>query len=340
VVSVFQHCDYGGWEVELGVGEYTAAALAELGVSDNNVSSLTVSPGYEAVLFEGDDFSGESITVTADTSCTVALDFNDLTSSIRIQEATGGGTGGSTGTGGGSGSGGSDNTGVGPTSCQPEFETVCKPQINFDNQQSNGGGALFDELFPDIENTMQDVACTVCSILYRNAAEVPQNRRYTTINLTIDNHDGVAYASGNSITISAQHLKNYTDPAKAYTEYRGVMTHETVHLYQNYGNGGTGEGMADCVRIRVGLYEPGRCNPGGSWKDAYTTSGCFYSWLTGPSSYHANSHPAADENLPYKLNAALAGTNGDAAYTAVSNVLQATFGQNADALWTQYQNDL
>ena len=44
-------------------------------------------------------------------------------------------------------------------------------------------------------------------------------------------------------------------------------------------------------------------------------------------------------NLPYKLNKVLAGTSGDAAFTAVDNLLQQqTFGKNADTLWTQYQD--
>lgn len=259
--------------------------------------------------------------------------------------AGGTGSGGAEGPGsGGTGSGGSPGTGgtdsQGPVSCQPAFETACKPDINFDNQHANGGGALFNQLFPDIVSEMKDVACTVCSILYRSPDEIPQNRRHETINLTIDAHDGVAYASGNSITISVNHLQNYTNPDSAAVEFRGVLVHETAHLYQNYGNGGTGEGMADCVRLRVGLYPQGRCNPGGSWRDAYTTSGCFYSWLTGPSSYHAIAHPNSDPDLPYKINAALAGTSGEGAYTAASNLLETSFGQNVDTLWTQYQSDL
>lgn len=332
--DLFEHCDYGGYGVELSLGDYTTADLVALGALDNDVSSVQVSPGYEVVLFGEDGFSGSSVTITSDTSCTVALSFNDLTSSVRVQAASGG-------TGGNAGTGGSDNLGEeGVTSCQPAFETACKPNIVFDNQHAEGGGALFDELFPDIESEMKDIACTVCSILYRSPDEIPQNKRHSTINLTIDAHDGVAYASGNSITISVNHLQNYTNPSSAFIEFRGVMVHETAHLYQHYGNGGTGEGMADNVRIRVGLYSPGRCNPGGSWRDAYTTSGCFYSWLTGPSSYHENHHPSADPNLPYAINGVLAGTSGEGAYTAVANLLLATFGQDVDALWTAYQNDL
>lgn len=340
VADIFQHCDFGGWGVELELGDYTTADLVALGATDNNVSSVQVSPGYEVILFDGNNFTGNSLTLTSDTACTVSQSFNDITSSIRVQEA-GNGSGGATSTGGSSGSGGSDGIGgVGPTSCQPAFETACKPDINFNNQHSDGGGALFDDLFPDFETAMKDITCTVCSILYRDPDEIPQNKRHSTVNVTIDAHDGVAYASGNSITISVNHLQNFNNPDSAYVEYRGVLVHETAHLYQHYGNGGTGEGMADAVRIRVGLYPQGRCNVGGSWRDAYTTSGCFYSWLTGPSVYHSIAYESYDANLPYKINATLSGTSGEGAYTAVSNLLQSTFGQSVEDLWDLYQADL
>jgi hypothetical protein len=272
-------------------------------------------------------------------SCVTDVGFNDLTSSIRVQ-AAGNGSGGMTSSGG-SGSGGMSSTGdPGITTCQPAFETACKPNINFTNPWAATDAAHFNALFPDIESEMKDVACTVCSMLYRTPEEIPESRRHTTINLTIKDISPPAHAFGNTIEIDIDHVKNYTNPDSAYVEFRGVMVHETAHLYQHYGNGGTGEGMADCVRVQIGLYGPNRCNPGGTWKDAYTTSGCFYSWLTGPSAYHSNHHPSSDPNLPYKLNTALAGTSGEGAYTAVAGVLQATFGQNVDTLWTAYQNDL
>lgn len=339
VVSLFQHCDYGGWGIELQVGDYTTEELEALGALDDDASSVRVEPGFEVILFDEDDFTGSSVTITSDSACTVTLGFNDLASSVRVQ-AVSDGSGGNPGSGGSDGTGGSSDDAEGPISCQPAFETACKPSINFDNQHSEGGGALFDDLFPDVVSEMKDIACTVCSILYRDPEEIPQNRRHSTINLTIDAHDGVAYASGNSITMSVNHLDNYTNPDSAYVEYRGILVHETVHLYQHYGTGGTGEGMADAVRIRVGLYGPGRCNPGGTWRDAYTTSGCFYSWLTGPSSYHSIAHPMANPNLLYEINAALAGTSGEGAYTAVASLLQTTFGQDVETLWDLYQDDL
>jgi hypothetical protein len=119
----------------------------------------------------------------------------------------------------------------------------------------------------------------------------------------------------------------------------GVLQHETVHLYQNYGTGGTGEGLADLVRARTGYYPKSRFRKGeGTWRDAYTASGNFYSWLTGPCSYHSTFHPKNDLDLPYKINKALAGKSGNASFDAVAALLQATFGKGPDDLWIEYQN--
>jgi hypothetical protein len=114
----------------------------------------------------------------------------------------------------------------------------------------------------------------------------------------------------------------------------GVLQHESVHLYQNYGNSGTGEGLVDLVRVRKGYYRRSRWQAGGSWKDA----GFFYSWLTGPCAFHAETLPAHDLNLPYKLNKALANIKGDAAYSAVDDLLKQTFNRGADSLWQEYQD--
>ena len=75
-----------------------------------------------------------------------------------------------------------------------------------------------------------------------------------------------------------------------------------MHLYQNYGTGGTGEGLSDLVRARTGYYPKSRFRKGeGTWRDAYTASGNFYSWLTGPCSYHSTFHPKNDLDLPKAL---------------------------------------
>jgi len=272
----------------------------------------------------------------------------------------GSGTGGSSiGSGGaspddGGGSGGSivsptdasdaGGTGLGPfgiTSCQPKFAQACKPPIIFTNQDPTDKGKVFTDAVPDVTKAEQEIACTACSILYRDPSEIPSDKHPSQIKIVLDTHGGVAQAGGDQIQFDLNYIATFKgkSPDIVQQEMLGVLQHETVHLYQNYGNGGTGEGVADLVRARTGYYQKSRFRKGeGTWKDAYTASGNFYSWLTGPCSYHSTFYPQHDLDLPYKLNKALAGKSGDDAYTAVSSLLQATFGKGPDELWIVYQN--
>jgi hypothetical protein len=86
VVTLYQDCGFsGGWGIALPVGDYDTAALVAAGAKDDDASSLWVAPGYEAVLFDGDGFSGTSVTITGSDSCLTAQSFNDKLSSLRIR---------------------------------------------------------------------------------------------------------------------------------------------------------------------------------------------------------------------------------------------------------------
>lgn len=255
----------------------------------------------------------------------------------------GGSSSGSSAGGGGSGAGGSGGAlgmPYGVVSCQPAFEAACKPTIELMNGDPNGRGKVFTNAVPNVEATMKDIACTACSMLYRNPSEIPQNKHPSTIKLVLSEYDGVARAGGGTIEFGLNYISGYAGVSAEQTkrEMLGVLQHETVHLYQNYGDVGTGEGLADLVRARTGYYERSRWRKGGSWKNAYTDSGFFYSWLTGPCVFHSETRPVHDLDLPYKLNKVLANVDGDAAYVAVDALLQELFGKSADDLWTEYQN--
>ena len=67
VPEVFEHCNYDGASSTLGVGSYPNAAA--MGISDNSISSVKVPPGFTIQLFQGSNFQGESVTLTADEPC-------------------------------------------------------------------------------------------------------------------------------------------------------------------------------------------------------------------------------------------------------------------------------
>src|SRR5690606_32923851 len=91
--QVLQHCPYGGWHVNLPVGDYTQQDLEALGFRDNDASSLRVSRGYEIVLYEHNNFEGPSVTVDTHQSCLTGVNFNDKVSSLRVRKKPGGAEG-------------------------------------------------------------------------------------------------------------------------------------------------------------------------------------------------------------------------------------------------------
>ncbi len=94
-VTVYQDCDYGGYAVNLAPGNYDMAQLIALGVPNDDISSLKVSPGYEVILYQNINFSGDAYVFRNDFSCLVnlslngqPLNLNDWTTSLIVQPST------------------------------------------------------------------------------------------------------------------------------------------------------------------------------------------------------------------------------------------------------------
>jgi hypothetical protein len=84
VASVYKDCNYGGYVTALGVGNYTLSQLRDMGVLNDDISSLKVSSGYQVQLYWDDNFAGTILTLTADDGCLVDNSFNDKASSLRV----------------------------------------------------------------------------------------------------------------------------------------------------------------------------------------------------------------------------------------------------------------
>lgn len=91
VVSLYQHCNYGGYTASLGEGSYTLAQLNTLGIANDDISSLKVQAGYQIKMYNDNNFAGTTITKTADDSCLVDDGFNDLVSSVVVSKVSTGG---------------------------------------------------------------------------------------------------------------------------------------------------------------------------------------------------------------------------------------------------------
>jgi hypothetical protein len=91
VVQLFQHCNFGGWQANFPVGTFNTADIVARGGVNNDASSIKISPGFKATLFDGNTQTGRSIVLTANDACFVADSFNDLLSSLKVEAAGGGG---------------------------------------------------------------------------------------------------------------------------------------------------------------------------------------------------------------------------------------------------------
>ncbi len=83
-VTFYDDCNYQGIGAGLYAGNFTLADLVLKGIPDNNISSVKVAKGYKAIAYTDDNFTGESLSVTADKSCLATGHFDNKISSIKV----------------------------------------------------------------------------------------------------------------------------------------------------------------------------------------------------------------------------------------------------------------
>lgn len=83
-VLAFRDCDFKGPAVNLPIGRYTLADLQTLGLNNDDISSIKVSPGYRVTLYEHDNFQGASASRATDLACFYD-GWNDRVSSIIVE---------------------------------------------------------------------------------------------------------------------------------------------------------------------------------------------------------------------------------------------------------------
>ena len=97
-VSLFQHCNYKGYKVDLPLGEYTQDRLEKMGVRNNDLSSIKTHPDCIVLLFSKDNFKGKRHIVKGYFKCFVDIkadinrdgskwDWNDKVSSIIVSDS-------------------------------------------------------------------------------------------------------------------------------------------------------------------------------------------------------------------------------------------------------------
>jgi len=83
VITVYKDCNYTGFSGGLTIGDYNLARLNSLGVLNDDISSLKITQGFQAILYQDDNFTGASTVINADNSCLNTI-WNDKVSSIRV----------------------------------------------------------------------------------------------------------------------------------------------------------------------------------------------------------------------------------------------------------------
>jgi hypothetical protein len=83
-VTVYKDCNYSGAAVSLAAGNYTLGQLNAAGILNDDISSLKVAAGYKVTLYQNDNFSGSTLTLTGDDACLVDNSWNDLTTSLKV----------------------------------------------------------------------------------------------------------------------------------------------------------------------------------------------------------------------------------------------------------------
>lgn len=85
LITTFRDCDYKGQSSGLkAVGDYNLSKLEELGIRNDDISSLRITPGFKAILYQNDNFGGESTVINSDNAC-LNLTWNNKVSSIRVR---------------------------------------------------------------------------------------------------------------------------------------------------------------------------------------------------------------------------------------------------------------
>lgn len=88
VVTLFEGCNYGGYAISLAAGSYSLDQLEAMGVINDDISSIEVQNGFEAVLYQHHDFSGNVLVKSASDDCLVNDNFNDDVSSLVVSQSS------------------------------------------------------------------------------------------------------------------------------------------------------------------------------------------------------------------------------------------------------------
>lgn len=83
-VTLYTDANYEGKAVPLSKGQYNLSQMGLYNLTDNDMSSLKVTPGFKVTIYEDDNFKGKSKSYIASESF-VGADWNDKMSSLTVE---------------------------------------------------------------------------------------------------------------------------------------------------------------------------------------------------------------------------------------------------------------
>ncbi len=85
-VTVYSECNYRGRSASVGIGEYNASQLLDLGMQNNDISSVRVPAGLSIKLHENDFLLGRTGVLSSNDKCLNDDQFDNVVTSISVVE--------------------------------------------------------------------------------------------------------------------------------------------------------------------------------------------------------------------------------------------------------------
>lgn len=178
----------------------------------------------------------------------------------------------------------------------------------------------FDALNPQLKKRLIETFFTV----YPKLAKEYNPKTLKTVTFFVDTaYKGVAATNDGKVTYSSMWMIKHPEDID-------VVTHEVMHIVQNYGNsvgpGWLTEGIADYARYKFGVDNTGAkwtlpdLKPEHTYKNSYRITARFFAWIE--KNVKPGTIKAVDESLR------------DHTYTA--EIWTKLTGKDLDALWADY----
>lgn len=191
------------------------------------------------------------------------------------------------------------------------------------NATGTAGGTRFDNEIgiPWSAQTLRHASKFIWKIFQQGEGE--RNNKVEEILMIVEISEYIAYEEDNEIHVSTEYIANYV--GDLMFEIKGILFHETTHVWQWFGNGeapaGLTEGVADYVRLKAGLVPPHwpKRGTGKKWDEGYAVTAYFLEYCNG-----------LKDGFVAKLNEKMKDCYSE-------DYLVHLLGKNVDDLWKDYK---